>query len=535
MRSRSAIPLFIRRAVALCFAVGLAGCIEDADILLEPDPPEPIDAGIDSALAAPRIVVEPESLLFSAPGERQPLTVTNEGDGPLVLAHIRRVGAAGFAVTGQGQNALVGPRPLRVLAPGESAMFEVEALAPPPAAATLVFESDDPARGEVRVAVGYSGVPCLQAMPAAIDFGEVAPGSVDEAGVALSNCGDEPIEVRSMRFDDGAAGFALGVPFGVPLVLGAGEAVRLSVWFRPMVAGPARDTLRVEAVGAAVAVPIGGRGEAARCPVAVPVAPLRVAALSVVALDAATVLAGERGEGATYEWVVVQRPDGSVAQVVERFLDPAQPDNGGESGDPATPVDWFFVDLVGRYVFELRYRDLAGCEVIATLALDACPCDDEGFAIEVDWHTPGDPLAGEGADIDLHLLHPNAEGWSSAPYDCYFAEPTPDWGQIGNAIDDPALSGDVVGRGPERIILRYPENTRVLGRGYFVGAHYYTYEAASSPAAPVPVAVTLRVWMRGEPVAEWSRELGPGEFWHAAALFWPAGQVGRVDRVMPWP
>ena len=63
--------------------------------------------------------------------------------------------------------------------------------------------------------------------------------------------------------------------------------------------------------------------------------------------------------------------------------------------------------------------------------------------------------------------------WFQQPYDCYYQNPTPDWGQQGNPDDDLLLDlDDIDGGGPENIGLSNPENTQNLGNLYIVGVHY---------------------------------------------------------------
>lgn len=59
-------------------------------------------------------------------------------------------------------------------------------------------------------------------------------------------------------------------------------------------------------------------------------------------------------DGWWFEWLVVQRPDGSTARPVERFFDNARPQDGGEGDDIGTPTVCLFLDLAGAWRLELR-------------------------------------------------------------------------------------------------------------------------------------------------------------------------------------
>ncbi|MEZ4432348.1 MAG: hypothetical protein R3F65_08035 [bacterium] len=519
--------------IAVGLALALAGCIEDADVTLEPDPnvdgAVDADADADAApLAAPMIVIEPAALAFAAPGDRQALTVRNDGDAPLHLGRVLRNGSTGFSLTWRGANAFVAlPEPLTI-PPGAAELFEAEALAEPPAAAEFVFFSDDPTRPAVAVAAAYD-LPCLQADPPALDFARVTPGEAAIAAIRLHNCGDRPLPLTRVALAGDGSGFTLGEST-FPVAIEAGASFAVEIVFQPRREGLIRDTLHVESEGVSLAVPLGGRSARPNCPVPIADGERPRVLREPIALDATAVLAGEPGPEATFVWVVTDRPPGSIAPIVEHFFDPAQPANGGLAPDPRTPRDWFMPDLIGRYGFELRYADADGCTAEARTGVNVAGGEGEGFVVEVTWETPGERAAGEGADLDLHLLHPVASNWFDSIYDCHYANPTPDWGQIANAADDPVLLEEVTGAGTERITLVYPETAHVLGHPYGVGVHYYGWEG-EPPPAPVSVTATVRIWMWGEPVAERSRALAPGQFWHPFAIDWPADGATVVDQL----
>ena len=76
----------------------------------------------------------------------------------------------------------------------------------------------------------------------------------------------------------------------------------------------------------------------------------------------------------------------------------------------------------------------------------------------------------------MHFRHPNAQRWNQSPYDCYFANPNPDWGPTG-PVGNPSLDiDDVNGAGPENINLNDPEYTdqTTIPGPYLVGVHYYS-------------------------------------------------------------
>ena len=525
------------RALVVGLVVGGVGCIEQGQIVLEPDPDGLVrDAAVGAPDAGPGVgalVVTPPSLVFEAAGERRVVSLANGGDAPLTIARLRRVGDPAVAFTIDGENALLVEG--LVVEAGRQVNVMAEALVAPADGleAALEVESDDPARGVVVVPIALTPALCLRARPSAVDFGDVSLGGGLQRAVVLSNCGSLPLSPRGVGLVDGGVGFTLrGVE--LPVALAPGASFEVGVGFEALVLGPAHDAVLVEFEELSELVPVSARAAEAACPVPTPpVEPITVRPEEVLSLDAAAFLHPIGRAEAWYEWTVVERPAGSVAVPVEGFFDPVQPGNGGSDDDPLTPEAVMFVDLAGRYRFELQYRDLFGCTVEVDLVVDACPCEGDGVLLELSWQTPDDPVPGDaaGADMDLHLRHPLAAEWFGQPYDCYFDNPFPDWGQLGNPVDDCALAMDVIGAGTETLTLEVPENTEVLGQPYLIGVNFYGYRGMAPPEVPAAIEVTARVWVRGALAYAASRALMMDELWIVGALEWPAGDVIRLDVV----
>gem|GEM_PF-2626635 len=94
--------------------------------------------------------------------------------------------------------------------------------------------------------------------------------------------------------------------------------------------------------------------------------------------------------------------------------------------------------------------------------------DSSGLHIEARWYSPAatDESDPEGADLDLHLLHPQAAGrWFHRRYDCHSFNASPDWDGRGRD-DDPSLVNDVVdGSGAEILALGAPSEGNVYTLG----------------------------------------------------------------------
>lgn len=542
----------LRSSLALAALIGLGGlsaCVRDADTVLEPDPDagpvadaQPDGAPIEPAPAGPSgIEVDPPAIALDGLGSVAELTLRSVGEAPLTIRRISRRGDPGFAAVHGGRNVLLlSAAELSGddgLAPGEAMVVRIEALVAPPAEAVLVIETDDPQRPMVEVGVGFPDTPCLRASPLSLDFGDVPLGESLQRSIRLENCGAVPIELRAVAVDGDPPQYELVQPPATGRI-GPGAFVDVVVRYSARVAGPSRSALAVEATGVALAVPLTARAIEHQCPVAI-AEPARwdVALVEPVGLDGSASIDtdGVDGRPVSWAWTVVDRPVGSTARPIEDLFDPENPADGGSEDDPGTPRAIFVPDRAGRFVLELEVVDADRCADTTRVVIEACPCSGDGITVQLDWTTPGDddPLDGFGADADLHLLHPNAAGWFGQPYDCHYANPAPDWGQLGNPADDPQLDGDVAGTGPERIVLAVPEDTGALGTPYLVGVHLNGVRAAPGGQAPVirGVPVEVRIYLGAELRYASSETLGDGEFWDVAGIDWPELRVEPRERV----
>ena len=151
----------------------------------------------------------------------------------------------------------------------------------------------------------------------------------------------------------------------------------------------------------------------------------------------------------------------------------------------------------------------------------------ESLLLELWWDTPGDidqtdegPEA--GADVDLHLLHPDAVDWFDTMWVCYWLNSNPDWGVATDPSDDPVLTrDDVDGMGPETIEFTGLESEVV----YRVGANYFE-DNFFGPSTP-----TVRVYWKGELVHELTggAMVGTGYFWQAVDIERVGGNLSVTD------
>ncbi|MGI5865426.1 MAG: hypothetical protein ACOX6T_25680 [Myxococcales bacterium] len=265
----------------------------------------------------------------------------------------------------------------------------------------------------------------------------------------------------------------------------------------------------------------------------------------------------------TYEWIVVEKPEGSAAQLL-----------GGTTPEPA-----FRPDKVGHYALELRVTDTEGASATAQVAFDALPKRD--MVVELSW--AGQP----GIDLDVHLVKPgpcggkptclfdkqgdvNGYSWTRAGGEF-------DWGEQGKDYDDPRLELDDQGDEGlvESVSLNRPENDPSCAANactYDVYVHYFKDWRAGSPTAPEcparpchqgdacgcattsagpgavcvsgrcvqPARPVVKVFVRPTPDAPEAKLVvplppdemtigGPCFVWHAARIVWPSREALFAD------
>ncbi len=525
--------------------------------------------------AGAEINVTPRSIDFDRvpAGEEavRQVVVTNVGQANLKIDRIDLNGSLEFTPTingrdpRRGQGILADPDGDGVdgLAPDRQFTIDVR-FAPRlegPDSGELSIFSDDPNQPEVRVDLrANAATPCLDANPPALEFPTSLVNRMDSRAVSIESCGGQQLQIDQIRLsDDSDPAFALEeeslpelpalLPAYLPGEVPPSRAIRVS--FTPREQRIHNGTLVIESsdpVTPSREVSLLGRGVLNACPQArAAVDAFDVKPLDSVVLDGDPSIDqdGPNNRPVDYEWVVTSRPEGSFAQPRESFFDGANPANGGPEDDIATPTAKFFVDLAGTYTIELRVRDNLGldsvaCENAAVVTIVAKP--DEAIHVQLVWDTPADadPTDDQGADLDLHLLHPSAPNWFAAPYDTYYANPVPDWGQVDNPADDPSIDiDDINGTGPENINLDNPENTAVLGAPYAVGVHYYSSRGRTNGTEYGPSFARVRIFLKGELAFDSTEARGEAReleaedhFWDVARIHWPEMRVELRDQYM---
>jgi hypothetical protein len=393
---------------------------------------------------------------------------------------------------------------------------------------TLDIASNDPDEAVFQIDLfANADFPCLELEPTEIDYGQRDLGVTHTQSVFATNCSSRSIVEFEITDIEGDPEFSLQENM-TEYSLEPGETVEVPVEFRPEQPGEYAAEMLVSSndeFEPERTVELMGRGRPYDCPTAVivadnlnregstiadPGAQMDAVPLDTIDLDASRSSDPEGTGIDEYEWSIVDRPTDST--------------NDFENTDGANATIW--MQTAGTYVVELNVVNGLGvrsCEP-ARLQIDVVP--DEDIHLQLVWSTPQDSneTDNNGSDVDLHFLHPNADGdWNYAPWDCFWRNMEPDWGQQGDPTDDPSLDiDDVNGAGPENINLDNPE----VGLTYDVGVYYYADHNFGRSL------VTTRVYIGGQLLMELSgQEMTNQEFWHVAQIEWPSGSITRVDRM----
>lgn len=380
---------------------------------------------------------------------------------------------------------------------------------------------------------------CLELVPSAIDFGTVPVGTFEAKDVLIKNCGTKeislvtietlPAGVDNMGFD---ASSLPSVPtLEAPIVLGPNAGQTLSVVYLPsepslLVDGElVPDTAEVHIVaaqaGKEVTLPLTGVALDPDCPVAhlSVVGQVTVPALTTISLDGSQ-SSSPADEIVDYQWSV-EAPDGVLHDL---------------SGVATATAD-FEASLVGDYVFSLTVKDGAGNSSCVPAKQTVTAVAPAGIYVELFWDTPEDANEtdegpGMGSDLDLHFTHPWSSGpdidgdglpdpWFNSPYDCYWYNPSPNWGKLNDAADDPdQVRDDTDGGGPEVVYLAVPEAV-----SYLVGVHYFGNGDFGTANAHV------HVYLDGANGFSYPNvPLQPQDMWEVAFVNWLTQEVTLVEK-----
>jgi hypothetical protein len=432
------------------------------------------------------------------------------GDGASKLVHIQNTGTGRLNLQASIEDDPAGAFLVNALDDSIDAGFAgtVEiSFRPPDIArfeARLVLTGNDDLRPSATVDLGGDGYRrgAIQVEPLLVDFGNIKAGEIGLGSVAVRNVGTGDLIVTGIEMSPGTnPDFRIQSSTRTPATLPADSEVSLLLAYRPgllseppgegrliiRAADPYQPETSVRLLASLNQAPRADAGP-----------DQEVEPFSHVDLDGSASFDPDGDLPLTYSWLLVRKPEGSTAEL----------DTLDESETGFAP------DLVGVYEAELYVTDTTGLRSLMPDRVTITALPAEKLLVELVWNSPI-------ADLDLHLLAPG--GSLGGLLDCHWANPDPDWGQAGDAQDDPALlRDDLAGFGPETIGYAEP-----LNGTYSLVVDFF---AAHTPSGNEPTTATLRIFIDGFLEAELTKQLdAQGQRWAAAEVLWPEGGVVAVD------
>lgn len=484
-----------------------------------------------------KLVVQPGLIDFetveSGMTATKAMNLLNTGAAPLTITDIRLSGDAGFSATVAGwavTSAGGGLGAPLVLGPSSARQVDVTfaSRGQGAARAELVFVSNDPgaeAGTRVRLFANLAG-PCVRPSPTRLDFGAKPVGQPSTLVVELESCGDRDVVISALGLpDDGGGVFTLGpgAP-SLPLTIPPGGHASVPVTYAPeaeaalgsdglYIDDRGRLEIRSNAYDEPVAVPLSGFGSGASCPIAVIEVAEGRKVLPQTLLHLTSRSSSPNGPITAWQWTVLQ-PDHSVSQFFPSAI---------------VEAPMFTPNIVGTYIFRLEVTDARGDKSCVPAEYIVEVASDDAIHVELVWRTPGDidetdeggnATFSWGSDVDLHFLHPLADGqFFHDSYDCYWMTPTLDWGASGPAGDPRLDRDDRDGGGPENLNVKVPED----GAQYRVGVHYYNDWGYGGAFA------TVRVYIYGVLREQWVEvPISNAALWESHTIDWPTGRVTRI-------
>lgn len=190
-----------------------------------------------------------------------------------------------------------------------------------------------------------------------------------------------------------------------------------------------------------------------------------------------------------YTWEVVSAP--TDADFTVNFANTSTPE--------------FIATTLGVYELALLVtdEDEYDSENPAGVVIEVVPWED--LQVDLQWDLPG-------VDLDLHLIGPEGEYFTES--DCYYGNPSPDWGVEGDSTDNPSLSVDDEGSAQSETVLLH----RPSAGEYSIVVHYVN----SKESTAYITTPTLRVMAGGAELITMSGQnlSVPGEVLQVGVLDW---------------
>ena len=364
-------------------------------------------------------------------------------------------------------------------------------------ARTLTITSDDPDSPSFDVPlVGLGGdgpIPDIALDPAIIDFG--SPAGASTQWFTIQNTGDGDLVIEGVS-QSGSGQFSSPNLPAAGTVIAPGSQTTIIVVYEPVGIGQSGalliETNDPDEPELTVTL-LGDGGGSDVYPQAVIDCPTLVDPPTSLPLDGRDSYDPGGHAIVSYEWSVVEAPDGADGAIV----------------DPTADLTALAVDMAGDWEVDLTVtNDLGVRSAPARCEFEAVP--QAAVHVELIWDK-------DDADLDLHLVKGGAEIFDS-PDDCCFCNRSPDWGVMGGA-DDPRFAIDnEYGFGPEEVKIDLPADD-----DYAVRVHYYADKGGASTTA------TVRVWVEGEIAHEESMLLTHNDLWNVGYIRWPMAVFVEED------
>ncbi len=457
--------------------------------------------------------------------------------------------------TGQGGAPWLLAAPL-VLQPFHSAGLSVRfcpTKAGPVAAQLPLVSSAGPLALGIQATGVAAAVPCVQITPLnapkSLDFGDVVVGKAAEFKFTVKNCGSVDLAITLVQLTQALGGGAgefsvswqavvdgsLQGPWPVsavkPVTIAKQGSVDFGVSYSPVDATPAgqKDTAKLTlgfSHGEQFSLDFSGSGMVPQCPVAVALLPMgpQVVPQTKAPLNGGASYSPIGAAIKNYLWTINQQPAGS---------------NQALTPQDTFPNPFLQVNAAGEYAICLDVWDEFGTKSCKPACVQVLVIPSMDLHVELLWNTPADsdqtdsgPAA--GADLDLHFAHPMAAGldvdcdgkgdpWFSNPWDLFWFNPKPSWGDSNLAADDPSLDlDDTDGAGPENLNLEAPEGSKEAPFEYSIGVHYWNDHSYG------PSVATVAVYVYGTLALQASAKLQPLDMWYVGKLSWPYGESGKA-------
>lgn len=372
----------------------------------------------------------------------------------------------------------------------------------------IVLESNDEANPiiEVKLIGKGSTRAVMQVDPMVLDFGRIAECSSAVKTFTITSKGTADLIVEELAFVEGSSpAFTFVGSSKTPAVVKFKDAnglpgkIQLTVKFTvaPGATGTVMGSIKIRGTdpdNREVILPV--KGEVNRAPVPM-IAPLGNGAPGLtIMLDGSGSMDPDADDPLAFKWTMRSKPLSSDTA----FLDPAVAMTTMRL-DPLVP---------GAYEVQLDVTDSQGVKNCQPARATVVATPAQKLLIEMFWDNAK-------TDIDLHVLKTTTAKVGMAPDDAYYANPAPEWGQIG-AMDDPIFIRDALtGYGPELFGYVNPIDT----------TYRLVVEFANEHLDPNPKSkVTVRVYLYGVVKGEFTRTLEKaGNRWIVGDVSWPSGVI----------